>query len=170
MTEPARRTASRFGCLIPLGTALLVLVVLPYAFFAFVFWAVDGSWDFEGRGGWRYWVFVKGSRLDRLGLVEPTEQPGKYSVSLQEGNFPGWKMLTYHSKAAPGTVVDAYQSRCRDMGLKITRAPEPKAVGGEKSGVSLVCEIRPYIDAEFHAERKADAIATEVSIRVWGDD
>jgi hypothetical protein len=168
VTEPARKVASRFGFLIPLGTALLMLVILPFGFVAFGFWAADGSWDFEGRDGIRYWVFVKGSRLDRLGLVEPTEQPGKYSVSLQEGNFPGWKVLTYHSVAAPESGIGAYAKRCQDIGLKITRGPE-QAVGGE-SGVSLFCEIRPYIDSEFHVERKADAIATEVSIRVWGDD
>ncbi len=170
MTEPARKVVSRFGWLIPLGTALLLLVVLPFGFFAFVFWAVDGSWDFEGRSGIRYWTFVKGSRLDRLGLIEPTGDPGKYSVSLQDGNFPGWKVLTYRSTAMPEAIVDAYAQRCRDMGLKITRGPHLKAGDDKDSGVSLVCEISPYIDAEFHAERKPGEIATEVGLRVWGND
>ena len=30
MTEPVRKVALRFGCLIPLGTALLLLVILPF--------------------------------------------------------------------------------------------------------------------------------------------
>jgi hypothetical protein len=169
VTEPVRKVASRFGCLIPLGTALLLLVILPFGFFAFGFWAADGSWDFEGRDGIRYWVFVKGSRLERLGLIEPTDEPGKYSVSLQDGNFPGWTVLTYRSVAPPEAVIGAYAKRCQDMGLKITRDPEPKT-DGKDSGVSLVCEIRPYIDAEVHAERKPGDTITEVGIRVWGDD
>lgn len=170
MTEPARKVARRFGCLIPLGTALLLLVILPLGFLAFIFWAVDGSWDFEGRGGVRYWVFVKGSRLDRLGLIQPTDAPGRYSVRLQDGNFPGWTVLTYRSTATPEAVIDAYAQRCREMGLKITRGPHPQASDGKAGGVALVCEISPYIDAEFHAERKPGEGATEVGLRVWGND
>lgn len=162
--------ASRFGCLIPLGMVLLVLVGLPYAFFAVLFWAVEGSWDFEGRSGLRYWVFVKGTRVDRLGLVSPTEAPPKYSVSLQEGTFPGWTVVIYRSNAEPEAIVAAYAKRCGEMGLKITSGPEPKTYDGEESGASLVCEIRSYIDAEFYAGRKPGELTTKVSIRVWGDD
>jgi hypothetical protein len=170
VSDPIRKPASRFGCLIPLGTALFLLVILPFGFFAFIFWAVEGSWDFEGRGGIRYWVFVKGSRLDRLNLIEPTGEPGKYSVSLQDGNFPGWRVLTYRSKASPEAIVEVYAKQCREMGFKITRGPEREAGGSETSGVSLVCEIVPYIDAEFWAERKPGETTTQVAIKVWGDD
>jgi hypothetical protein len=41
----------------------------------------------------------------------------------------------------------------------------------EDAGVAqatLVCEIERYIDAEFHAERKASAAVSSVSVRVWG--
>lgn len=170
MTEPARKAASRFGCLIPLATALLLVVILPFGFLAFAFWTADGRWDFEGRDGVRYWVFVKGSRIDRLGLVEPTNEPVKYSVSLQDGTFPGWTVLTYRSAAMPETVIDGYAQRCREMGLKITREPYAKADDGTAGGVALVCEIKPYIDAEFNAERKPGEASTEVGLRVWGDD
>lgn len=170
MAEPARKAPSRFGFLVPLATALLLMVILPFGFLAFVFWAADGSWDFEGRNGVRYWVFVKGSRLESLGLVEPTNEPGKYSVSLQDGTFPGWTVLTYRSTAMPEAVIAAYAQRCREMGLKITRESHAKAGDDKDSGVSLVCEISPYIDAEFHAERKPGEPSTEVGLRVWGDD
>jgi hypothetical protein len=36
--------------------------------------------------------------------------------------------------------------------------------------VALVCEIKPYIDAEFQAQRKPGEASTEVGLRVWGDD
>ncbi len=169
MIDPARKAVSRLGCLIPLGTALLLLVILPFGFFAFIFWAVDGSWDFESRDRVRYWLLVKGARLEQLGLVAPEQTPPpRYSVSLQDGNFPGWKVLTYRSTATPRVIMEAYAKRCQDMGLKITRAPQAKA--GDNTAMSLVCEIRPYIDAEFHAERKPGETTTEVGLRVWGDD
>lgn len=169
MTEPDNRW-SRFGCLIPLGTALLVLVVLPYGLIAFLFWAAEGSWDFEGPGGWRYWMFAKGSRLDRLGLVSPAPAPPQYSVSLQEGNFPGWRVLSYRSTASPEAIVGTYAQRCREMKLKITRGPQPKVHDGDETGAELVCEIEPYLDVEVYAGRKTGAITSEVGVRVWGSD
>jgi hypothetical protein len=170
MAEPARKAPSRFGFLVPLATALLLMVILPFGFLAFVFWAADGSWDFEGRDGVRYWVFVKGSRLERFGLIEPTNEPGKYSVSLQDGTFPGWSVLTYRSTAMPEAVIAAYAQRCREMGLKITREAHSKPDDGTAGGVALVCEIKPYIDAEFQAQRKPGEVSTEVGLRVWRDD
>jgi hypothetical protein len=161
---------SRFGCVIPLGSALLLLVVLPYSFIALLFWAADGSWDFEGRSGWRYWMFAKGSRLDRLGLVSPAPRPPKYSVSLQEGNFPGWRVLSYRSTAAPDLVVETYAQRCREMKLRITRGPQSKVHEGDEAGAELVCEIEPYLDVEVYAGRKPGSAEAEVGVRVWGGD
>lgn len=163
-------TWSRLGCLIPLGTALLVMVVLPYSFIALLFWAADGSWDFEGRDNLRYWLFVKGSRTDRIGLVSPTGTPPRFSVSLQDGNFPGWTVVTYRSKAAPDIIVETYAGRCRAMGLKVTRGPQPRALEGDETGAALTCEIEPYLDAEFYAGRKPGETGSAVSIRVWGSD
>lgn len=157
------------GCLIVFGSALLVLVVLPISFIAFAFWAAEGSWDFEGRG-FRYWMFVKGSRLERLGFVSPAEGPPRYSVRLQEGTFPGWRVLTYRSTALPDAIVASYAERCRAMGLKITRGPEPKTYEDDESGSVLVCEIQPYLDAEFYAGRKPSDPSSQVNIRVWGDE
>jgi hypothetical protein len=168
--EPAKRFWSGFGCLIPLGTALLLLVVLPYAFIAFLFWATEGSWDFEGRASWRYWVFVKGSRLDKLGFVAPTSAQPRYSVSLQEGTFPGWTVLTYRSTASPDAIVEAYAKHCREMGLTVTRGPQPKTLNGDETGAELVCEIQPYLNAEFYTGRKPGGTQSEVSVRVWGSD
>lgn len=155
--------------LIPLGTALLLMVLLPFLFFAALFWAAEGSWDFEGRSGLRYWVFVKGSRLDRLGLVAPVQDPPpKYSVSLQEGTFPGWKVLAYQSTATPRAIIAAYAERCQALGLRVTKRTEP--ADDDDSIASLVCEIEPYLDAEFRAERKPPATTTKVGLRVWGSD
>ena len=37
-------------------------------------WMASDSWDFTGQG-WRYWAFVKGTRIDRLGLVDLSTSP-----------------------------------------------------------------------------------------------
>ena len=168
----ARRSwRSSSASLIPIGSALLLMAVLPFSVFALAFWAADGGWDIEGRSGLRYWALVKGSRLDRLGLVSPTQtSPPKYSVRLQEGTFPGWKLLSYQSTEPPQTILAVYAKRCAELGLRVTVGPKPDIHDGDETGASLVCEIERYLDAEFYAGRKAGAAATQVKIRVWGSD
>jgi hypothetical protein len=79
-------------------------------------------------------------------------------------------VLTYRSTAMPEAVIAAYAQRCREMGLKITRESHSKPDDGTAGGVALVCEIKPYIDAEFQAQRKPGEVSTEVGLRVWRDD
>jgi hypothetical protein len=164
------RKPFRFGCLIPLGIALLGLVVLPYSFIAFLFWAAEGSWDFEGRDNWRYWTFVKGSRTERLGLIAPADKSAKYSVRLQEGNFPGWTVVIYRSMAAPDAIAEAYAKRCREMNFKVTRGPQPRVLEDDETGAELECEIEPYLDIQVYAGRKPGDATSAVSLRVWGSD
>jgi hypothetical protein len=150
---------------------LAIIVALPYAFLWTLFWLASESWDFEGNSGLRHWLLVKGSRLDRLGLVAPTSSPPRYSVSFQEGTFPGWRVLVYVSSAPPPAIVAAYAERCGAMGLKVTKREVSVANNdAEATEATLVCEIEPYIDAEFHAERKPLAADSKVSVRVWGSD
>jgi hypothetical protein len=155
--------------LLALVAFFAVVVGGPFLLLALAFWAADGSWDFEGNGNLRYWLFVKGSRLERLGAVEPTG-PLRYSVSLQEGTFPGWSVAQYDSRALPEAILDAYAEHCRAMALKITERTlpvadrAPNAVAGR-----LICQIEPYLDVELFAERAGQASTTEVGIKVWGD-
>lgn len=146
-----------------------VFIATPFALLAFAFWAADGSWDFEGDGNLRYWIFAKGSRMERLGIVMPV---GKvhYSVSLQEGNFPGWSVAQYDSSALPEAILESYAERCRVMGFKITERTLPVAgLAPDNVAGKLTCEIEPYLDVVVFAERASQAAATEVGIRVWGD-
>lgn len=147
-----------------------LFVASPFALIAFGFWAADGSWDFEGERNLRYWIFAKGSRMERLGMVMPTA-PVRYSVSLQEGNFPGWSVAQYDSAALPEAILDSYAGRCRAMGFKITERTLPVAgrAPGSVAG-TLTCEIEPYLDVEVFAERAAQATTTEVGLRVWGGE
>jgi hypothetical protein len=142
-----------------------IMIALPFAFVAALFWAADGSWDFEGRGV-RYWLFVKGTRLERLGVVEPAPGGTKYSISLQEGNFPGWNIAVYESAAPPEKIIDVYAARCCEMKLKvIEKKSNPEAPRAE-----LTCEIEVYLNVEVLAERKAEAASTRVFVKVWGSE
>jgi hypothetical protein len=155
-------------------TLLAVLLVLAspvlawFGLFALALWAATGTWDFEGDRGLYHWMFVKGKYADRLGFVEHVGHPPRYSVGLQEGTFPGWTVVAYDSKALPAAILDTYSKRCGDLRLKINKGPVVSEY--EPHALILVCEIEPYIDAEFYAERKPQAPVTSVSMRVWGRD
>ena len=174
MEGPGDRSAGSVACawarsLLAAGCVLLIVVAVPYSLLWTLFWIVSDSWDFEGNSGPRHWVLVKGSRLDRLGLVAPTARKASYSVRFQEGTFPGWRVVGYESSTLPSAIIATYAERCRAMGLRVTRN-ETASLGNEADGTeaTLVCEIERYIDAEFHAERKGPAAATRVSVKVWG--
>lgn len=164
--------ASRAGWLNPflvLFSVIAAIVIVPFIFIAFLFWAVEGSWDFEA-GSLRYWLFMKGSRAEQLGLVSPAGRPVAYSVRLQEGNFPGWTVIQYESSASPAAIMDVYVKRCEAMKLKINVRETPDDVKPPVAAARLVCEIEPYLDAEFYAERKTPDALSEVGLRVWGSD
>lgn len=156
--------------LLPALSIVALIAAVPYALLWTLFWAASGSWDFEGSGGLKRWLLVTGSRLDHLGFVAQTRAPATYSVSLQEGTFPGWHVVSYDSTASPDDIVAAYADRCTAMGVRITeRKPAQSNVPGPEEA-TLVCEIERYIDAEVLAERKVSATVTNVSMRVWGSD
>ena len=161
-----RRLSGLPGCLVAIGVILTIFVGFPYAFLAFAFWAADGSWDFEGDGNFRYWLFVSGKRAEKLGLVAPTEKPVKYSVSGSDGNFPGWTIVQYESKAAPADVIAAYAKRCENLKAKVTERPDEPKEG--TIAARIECEFAGYLTADFYAERTSSSPLTEVGLRVWG--
>ena len=164
-------SSSAAGCLSTLlGAAGIVTLIaaVPYALLWTLFWSASGSWDFEGNGSLKHWLLVKGSTLDRLGIVAQTERPARYSVRFQEGTFPGWRVVTYESGSLPEQIIATYAGRCNAVGLRvIKREPAGNAVAGQEEA-SLVCEIEPYLDAQVFAERKVSATVTGISMRVWG--
>lgn len=148
-----------------IGGAILAIVALPVLVIALGFWAADGAWEFEGTG-MRHWLFVRGTRLERLGAIGAVEGPIRYSISLQEGTFPGWSVASYHTRAAPSAVAEAYAQLCRDEGLKITSLLVPEAPDQQ---AELTCEIVRYLDIEVAAKRAPGAALTHVFVKVWGD-
>jgi hypothetical protein len=153
---------SLLSIIIALAVVLTIIVAIPFALIATAFWAADGSWDFEGRG-FKYWMFVQGSRLERLGTIEPRGAV-KYSISLQEGNFPGWNIATYESAALPDKIIAAYGERCREMKLKIIESKR------DPRRSEMTCEIEVYLNVEILAEREAGAAVSKVFVKVWGSE
>jgi hypothetical protein len=153
---------------LPISLFLAITLVLPFAVLWLAFWSSSASWDFEGHG-LRYAWFVRGTRLEQLGFVGATGKPETYSVSVPEGNFPGWRIVSYDSNLAPLAIMQAYSERCRAMGLKVTTGPiaEPR---GETQAARLVCEIEVGLDVDVLAKRKPAALVSEVDVRVWGWD
>jgi hypothetical protein len=155
------------GCLAAIGLILFVFVGLPYAFLVLLFWVGEGSSDFEGDRNFRYWLFVSGKRAEKLGLVTPTEKPVKYSVSGSDGNFPGWTVVQYESKAGPADVIAAYAERCESLKAKVIERPASEPKEGTIAAY-IECEFAGYLTADFFAERTSSSPVTEVSLRVWG--
>lgn len=148
-----------------IGGAILAIVAVPFLVIALGFWAADGAWEFEGTG-LRHWLFVRGTRLERLGTIGAVEGPIRYSISLQEGTFPGWSIAIYNTRAEPSAVAQAYAQLCRDEGLKITSLLAPQA---PEHQAEVTCEIVRYLDIEVAAKRAADTSLTRVFVKVWGD-
>ena len=139
---------------------VLVLVTSPITLLGFAFWAADGNWEFAG-GGFRHWLFVKGSTVDRLGFVTATAEPARYVVRLGEGNDPGEVAMEYESGAAPEQVVDVYAERCRALGIAVKK----RTVAADAAEARLVCESANLSDDVFLvAKRTAGASTTQVRI------
>jgi hypothetical protein len=149
-----------------LGSVLVVFVGIPFALIGFAFWSAEGAWEFEGRGLY-YSLFMSGSRAERLGLVEPIAGTVKYSVSLQEGTFPGWAVIGYDSKAAPEAIIEAYAQNCLRLKARITERTA-SAPTEDKAVSDLACEFEAYLTAEFRAERMPSSSHSRVGMRVWG--
>ncbi len=84
-----------------------------------------------------------------------------------DGNFPGWAVVQYESKAAPAEVIAAYAKRCERLKAKVTGRKAPEQTD-DKVGLHLDCEFKRYLTAGFYAERKSTSAVSEVSLRVWG--
>jgi hypothetical protein len=154
-TAPRR---SRLG--VALVLLVLVLVTSPITLLQFAFWAADGNWEFAG-GGFRHWLFVKGSTVDRLGFVTATAEPARYVVRLGEGNDPGEVAAEYDSGAAPEDVVGIYAERCRALNIAVKK----QTVAPDAAEARLVCEGAVMSDdVLLIAKRTAGASTTQVRI------
>jgi len=158
--ESPRRRRWRIVALVVL---LLVVVTSPFTLLGFAFWAADGSWEFAGDG-FRHWVFIKGTTVDRLGFVAATGEPPRYVVRQGEGTDPGAIFAVYDSRATPSDIVGTYAERCRALGTAVKK----QEVAADTNHAKLVCEGDPAVtsadDVWIIAERAAKASGTEARI------
>lgn len=159
-TESRRLRRWRLAALLGLVVAL---VTSPITMLGLAFWAASDSWEFDG-GGLRHWLFVKGTSVDRLGLVDATDRPVRYVVRLAEGTDPGAITATFDSRAMPDGIVSTYAERCHTLKLEIVK----RVVSTDAKEASLVCAAGSAQynsdDVWIVAERTAGALSTQVRI------
>jgi len=146
-----------------LATVLVAAMLVPFLPLIAI-WMSPQTWEFDGAG-LRYWLFVKGSRLERLGFIAPHDASPHYTIQTAEGTFPGSSHVSYASRAMPPEIIAHYEARCRAMGFVITRQ---KIRADRPETLELTCEIEPYLDVEVAASRSQGAHLSQVAVKVWG--
>lgn len=117
------------------------LMISPFALFAGAIWLSDRTHRF-GPYDPRYWLLVRGTSIDRLGVLAPEHGSISYAARGQDGNSPARVHVTYTTRMEPGQVIDAYHSRCQALRLQArSHAPdaarlECSAVDGDEIGIA----------------------------------
>ncbi len=151
------------------GTAAVMISLLvvgltsPPILLSLAFWAASDTWTFAG-GGFRHWMFVKGSTLDRLGTVASVGGPVRYIVRLQEGTDPGEIAVAYDSAVLPADAVETYAERCVAMRLSIERRWVSPDATEAKLGCASNAAAGWVDDVRIFAERKRGAAITHVRV------
>src|SRR5262249_7092690 len=148
-----------------LATVLVAAMLVPFLPLIAI-WMSPQTGGSEG-GGLRYWLFVKGSRLERLGFIAPHDASPHYTIQTAEGTFPGSSHVSYASRAMPPEIIAHYEARCRAMGFVITRQ---KARADTPETHELTCEIEPYLEVEVAASRSQGTHRSQVAVKVWGSE
>jgi hypothetical protein len=143
---------------------LLAMLMMPPLVVAVLLVTATEPWEFEGRG-LNHFLLVRGTRLDKLGLVAPIGAPPQYTIRWDEGTFPGWSRVDYVSGATADDVVAHYAERCGDMGFTVT---ERQSRPWPLHEVELACEIERYLDVEVSARQTGSDRCANVVVRVWG--
>ena len=156
-------TFMRRGRVIAFMALMVGIVSAPFTLLGLALWTADGNWEFSGSG-LRHWLLVKGSTVDRLGLVASAGTPMRYVVRLGEGTDPGATLAIYESLALPDAIVAVYAERCRSLGITVKKLTSAPAAAEAK----LLCEADPKAawtdDVWIVAIRRDDMQATEVRI------
>ena len=147
------------------GSVLAIMAAFPYAFLWTLFWlsSIAGT---RGNQGLRHWLWSKVHGSINWGSCRRPARPGQRQV-------PGGHVSSGMARAPHISRLSA----CDSCG--IFRALRGNGTEGEKREGRLPqrgrftaatrVRDRPYIDAEFHAERKVLA-QSRVAVRVWGSE
>jgi hypothetical protein len=85
-----------------------------------------------GQRDLRYLVFVRGTLIERVGIIDA--QPGtlRYIGQGRDGNAPGYLRAHYTSQADAEALFGRLLERCRSLKLTV-REGDPAASEGERS-------------------------------------
>lgn len=91
-------------------------------------------------GGPREWLFVRGTLIDRLGLVEPDGNAEiRYSTRRQAASEPASTTLRYESSKSATDVIEAYAKACAAQSLDVGRRDDT-AAGKPEAERYLSCD------------------------------
>lgn len=113
----------------------LVVIASPVVIPGLAIWAAGGTYEFSG-GGFRHWLFVKGTTIERLGFVAKSAGPVSYVVRLGDGTDLGSMFAVYESAAAPEIIGGNYAERCRALGIPVMKY----SVTADARKIRLVCQ------------------------------
>lgn len=101
------------------------LAALGFAALALLTWLAWNSHEFGPRD-LRYLLFVRGSLIERVGVIDA--QPGTlvYGGQGRDGNAPGFVRAQYISPVEGKLLLIRFAERCRALGLHANvREPKP---------------------------------------------
>jgi hypothetical protein len=107
-------------------------------------------------GGVSEWLFVRGTMMDRLGVVAPNG-PVSYMSRPQDGTATENKSARYVSRNSAPEVIDAYDRACRTQGFSAVKRTDPNATN-KQTDYTLACdgeagEITVMVAPERHGSR-----------------
>jgi hypothetical protein len=82
-------------------------------------WLAWNSHDFSPRD-LRYLLFVRGTLLERIGVIDAEAATLRYGGQGRDGNAPGYTRANYKSKLEPVPLLTRFATRCEALGLRAT--------------------------------------------------
>lgn len=97
-------------------TGLVALVASPFLLLAGAFWLSDHTHEF-GPYDPRVLLLVRGTTVDRLGLIRAQRGSIAYAARGQDGTSPARVHVTFTTPEEPSRVIETYRQRCQNAGL-----------------------------------------------------
>lgn len=142
-----------FGVVMSLFVALGAVGVAAFAVLAWLAW---DEHEF-GENDPRYLVFVRGTLIERIGVIDA--QPGTvvYRGQSRDGNAPPFLRARYTSSIGASELFERFAARCRELSLQVRPREQPSSDGARL----LSCGVEGKDDFHAHISVRA-ARPTEV--------
>jgi hypothetical protein len=104
------------------------LAVVGFATFVLLAWLAWESHAFGPRD-LRYLVFIRGTLIERVGIVHAEPGTVRYGGQGRDGDAPGHARAHYTSPVAANVLLTRFAERCRAIGLQVKLSEQPSPDG-----------------------------------------